>query len=355
MTLSDLGLTEADIALLNDKKLKGFSIGRVTRENRERYLVTTGGKEYEAEVTGNLRFTALSREDFPAVGDWVAMVLYDSDQAIIHRILPRRSVLERQSAGKEATKQVIAANVDGALIVQAIDNNFNINRLERYLTICHTSGVEPVLIISKIDVADNRELEKAVEELRRRNKEVNYLPVSNLSGQGLEQVMDYLQKGKTYCVMGSSGVGKSSLINNLLKREVLKTGVISSSTNKGKHTTDHRELFILENGAIIIDNPGMRELGITDDTEGIKTTYREIYELSLNCRFPDCQHINERGCAVLEAMENGTIDADSLENFRKINREQIFFSSTVAEKRAKDKKFGKMCKNIMKEKKKNKY
>jgi ribosome biogenesis GTPase len=171
----------------------------------------------------------------------------------------------------------------------------------------------------------------------------------------MDQVHELLQKGKTYCVVGSSGVGKSSLINNLLKKNTLKTGQISQSTNKGRHITEHRELFILEKGAIIIDNPGIRELGVTDDTEGIKTTYEEIFNLSLQCKFPDCKHINETGCAVIDALEKGIIDKSSLENFRRIRREQQLFQSTIAEKREKDRKLGRMYKNIMKEKKKNKF
>jgi ribosome biogenesis GTPase len=355
MTLADLGLAPEYLTDHMSGFLKDYSLGRVMQEHRERYIVTNGENEYEAEITGNLRFTASSREDFPAVGDWVAMTVYDEDQAIIHKILPRKSLLQRHSAGKTAGKQVIAANVDSAFIVQSVDNNFNLNRLERYLTICHSAHVDPIVIISKIDLAGEGETGKAITKLKRRHAEVKYFLLSNITLQGLDDLSGILCKGRTYCVLGSSGVGKSSLINNLLKRNILLTGEISRSSNKGKHTTDHRELFILDNGAIIIDNPGMRELGITDDDEGIRTTYQEIFELSLKCRFPDCRHRNEIGCAVLEAVRNGIIDNGSLENFRKITREQAFYNSTVAEKREKDRKFGTMCKNIMIEKRKNKF
>jgi ribosome biogenesis GTPase len=177
--------------------------------------------------------------------------------------------------------------------------------------------------------------------------------ISNTTRKGLDQLTGLLQTGKTYCVVGSSGVGKSTLINNLLKKNILKTAEISLSTNKGKHTTDHRELFVLENGAIIIDTPGMRELGITESGEGIKTTYQEIFDLSLKCKFPDCKHVNESGCAVIEALDNGTIDGDSLENFRKMLREQQRFQTTVAERRRKEREFGKMVRNVLNQKKNN--
>ena len=299
-------------------------------------------------------FSANSRADFPAVGDWVTMTIYDSDQAIIHKILPRKSVLERQAVGKFGEIQIISTNIDVAFIIQAINNNFSINRLERYLTICYSANIEPVLVISKIDLSTEKEIRNAIAALEKRDKKVKYILLSNITLKGLDQILDFIQKGKTYCVVGSSGVGKSTLINNLLKKNILKTGQISQSTNKGRHITDHRELFVLENGGIIIDTPGMKELGMTDNAEGIKTTFQEIYNISLKCKFPDCKHINETGCAVIEALNNGTIDKDSYDNYQKIQKEQERFQTTVAEKRKKDKVFGKMIKNYKKDMK-NKF
>jgi len=353
MTLTDLGFSDEIASYFKDNDFSDFSPGRVTQEHRERYVVSTGEKEYEAEITGNLRFSASSRADFPAVGDWVAMKIYDPDQAIIHKIVPRKSVLERQAVGKYGEVQIISANIDVAFIVQSIDNNFSINRLERYLSVCYSSGIEPVLVISKIDLSTENDVANAIKNLELRDKKIQYMLLSNVTRQGLEQILSFLQKGKTYCVVGSSGVGKSTLINNLLKKNILKTGQISNSTNKGRHITDHRELFVLDNGGIIIDTPGMRELGITDNPEGIKTTFQEIYELSLKCKYPDCKHINETGCAVLKALDEGSIDPDSVENFQRLRKEQQRFQTTIAERHKREKAFGKMMKNYKKDMKRN--
>jgi len=348
MNLPDLGLNDEYITYLSDNQLSNLAIGRVTQEHRERFVVSDGEKEYDAEITGNLRFSANSRADFPAVGDWVAMIIYDSCQAIIHKILPRKSVLERQAVGKFGEIQIISTNIDVAFIIQAINNNFSLNRLERYLTICYSSNIEPILVISKIDLSTESEIRDAISSLEKRDKKVKYILLSNKTLEGLDQILDFIEKGKTYCVVGSSGVGKSTLINNLLKKNILKTGQISQSTNKGRHITEHRELFVLENGGIIIDTPGMKELGMTDNIEGIKTTFQEIFDLSLKCKFPDCKHIDETGCAVIEALNNGSIDINSYDNYQKIQKEHERFQTTVSEKRKKDKVFGKMIKNYYK-------
>jgi len=355
MNLTDLGFTETLSEYIKENNLSEFSAGRVTQEHRERYVVSDGENEYDAEITGNLRFSSSSREDFPAVGDWVMMTVYDSDQAVIHKVLPRRSMLARQAVGKFGEIQIISANIDVAFIVQAINNNFSINRLERYLTICYSSDIDPVLVICKTDLSSEEDISNAISELEKREKKVKYILLSNITLKGLDQILDFIQKGKTYCVVGSSGVGKSTLINNLLKRQVLKTGHISHSTNKGRHITEHRELFILENGGIIIDTPGMKEVGMTDNQDGIKATFQVISSLSLKCRFTDCQHINEKGCAVIEALQRGDIDQNTYDNYLKIIKEQERFTTTVAEKRKKDKVFGKLVKNYYKDKDKNNY
>lgn len=355
MTLSDLGYTIEIENYLAENKLLDFSVGRVSQEHRERYVVSTGAEEYDAEITGNLRFGAETRSEFPAVGDWVVMSVYDSNMAIIHKVLPRKSVLERQAVGKFGEKQIISTNIDVALIIQSIDNNFSINRLERYLTICYAAEIDPVLVISKIDLATDAEIKSVTDSLDVREKKIKTILLSNSSQEGLDQILNFLIKGKTYCVVGSSGVGKSTLINNLLKKNLIKTAPISESTNKGRHVTSHRELFVLENGGIIIDTPGMRELGVISNTEGVFTTFEEIFNLALKCKFTDCSHTGESGCAILKALDNGELDKETLENFRKIQREQSRFQTTLAEKRRRERETGRLYKSIVKEKKKSKY
>ena len=315
MTLEDLGY---NIDLENYRKgqnLDSFGVGRVISEHKERYIVKTVEDEYDAEVIGNLRFSARNRTDFPAVGDWVAITEYDEDKALIHSVFPRKTIIERQAVGKQGEKQIIATNIDYAFIVQAVDRDFNINRIERYLTICNSSKVKPIIILNKIDLINDSELSKLIATIQERIKQVPVIPISNESQKGIERLKKNIGKGKTYCLLGSSGVGKSTLLNNLSGKQLMKTNEISTSTNKGRHVTSHRELLVLENGGILIDNPGMREVGIADSKDGLEITFNTIVELSQNCKFKDCTHIHENGCAILEAVEKGEIDKDSYQNY----------------------------------------
>jgi ribosome biogenesis GTPase len=349
MELEDLGYNERLEKFRLENKLECQELGRVIAEHKERYIVKTVAGEFEAEITGNMRYIANSREDFPAVGDWVALTAYDSDFAIIYKILPRFSLIKRQAVGQFGEIQIIAANIDYAFLVQAVDRDFNINRLERYLTICNSSKVSPIIVLSKTDLIDEPRINEIIESIKARIKDVPFFAISNETRNGYEKIQDFIEKGKTYCMLGSSGVGKSTLLNNLSGRTIMKTDSISQSTNKGRHITSHRELIILENGGILIDNPGMREVGITDSEGGLEITYDMIFSLSENCKFKDCTHTTEIGCAVLEAVENGEIDRDSYENYLKMEKEKAHFESTVLEKRQKDKEFGKMLKNYHKD------
>ncbi|HLF32962.1 MAG TPA: ribosome small subunit-dependent GTPase A [Cyclobacteriaceae bacterium] len=351
MNLKDLGFDESFKEFMSLQGLENLDAGRVIAEHKERYIVVTEAGEFDAEITGNMRFTAKDRSDFPAVGDWVAVSMYEGGMAIIHRIFPRKTILSRQAVGKIGEAQVIAANIDYALITLAAGQDFNINRVERYLTICHSAKVSPVIILSKTDLIAEAGVKTLVNDLETRIKNVPIIPVSNQTRSGYDQLSSFLTKGKTYCFLGSSGVGKSTLINNLTGKEVLKTKSISESTGKGKHTTSHRELFILENGSLLIDNPGMREVGIADTTDGLEMTFDNILELTKDCKFSDCTHTHEKGCAVTEAVEKGIIDRASYENYLKMEREKQRFRTSHAEKRKKDKAFGKFAKQVMEYKK----
>jgi ribosome biogenesis GTPase / thiamine phosphate phosphatase len=349
MKLIEIGYNDTFEKFRIENNIEKSETGRVIAEYKERYIVRTAEGEYEAEVTGNMRFAAQGRENFPAVGDWVALTIYDSDFALIHKILPRVSIIKRQAVGQFGEIQIIAANIDYAFIVQAVDRDFNINRLERYLTICNSSKVSPVIILSKTDLIDEQRISEISGSIKSRIKDIPVIAVSNESRSGYETIKEFMEKGKTYCMLGSSGVGKSTLINNLSGKTIMRTDSISQSTNKGKHVTTHRELIVLENGAILIDNPGMKEVGITDSTDGLEITFDMIVKLSGSCKYHDCTHTGENGCAVIEAVDKGEIDKDSYNNFLKMEKEKAHFESTIAEKRKKDKDFGKMLKNYKKD------
>jgi ribosome biogenesis GTPase len=338
--------------LINEKaKLEndGLLIARVIREHKERYTASTGNAEYEAEVIGNLRFSAQGRADFPAVGDWVAIMPFDEQQALIQHTLPRKTILERQAVGKHGEKQIIASNIDTAFIVQAVKQDFNLNRAERYITLCNQAKVEPILVLNKTDLIGPEELNQIKKETNKRLPKLTILTANNFNTDGYNNILKFLQKGKTYCLMGSSGVGKSTICNAMLGEGHMQTNTISNATGKGKHVTSHRELIPIHNGAILIDTPGMREVGIADATEGLGESFSIIYRLQDQCKYKNCTHVNETGCAVLKALENGDLAEEVYLNFQKLEKEKQYFEDTVAEKRKKDKDFGKMIKGVKKD------
>ncbi|MEQ9591963.1 MAG: ribosome small subunit-dependent GTPase A [Cyclobacteriaceae bacterium] len=335
--------------------LDGFEVGRVISEHKDRYEVQSTDFIFDAELIGNMRFSASSRLDLPAVGDWVAFSSYDEGKALIHALYPRKSLLERQAVGRARQRQIIAANIDTGLIVQAVDRDFNLNRLERYITICYGARVSPVVVLSKTDLISGEDLKSIIKEVSDRIKGVPLVTVSSMTEDGYSKVAAFIEKGKTYCLLGSSGVGKSTLMNSLSGISQMATGAISTSVNKGKHVTSHRELVVLGSGAILIDNPGMREVGITDAADGLETTFDEIMQLSQQCKFKDCTHINEVGCMVLAALQDGALDEDAYKNFHKMQREKNHFESSVEEKRKKDKSLGKLFKSVKQDRKNRKY
>ncbi len=355
MNLEDLGYTEKLEKFRINNDLGNNEVGRIIAEHKERYIIGAAKGEFDAEITGNMRFTAKNREDYPAVGDWVAFSTFDTDFAIIHKIFPRFSIIKRQAVKQFGEVQIIAANIDYGFIIQAVDRDFNINRIERYLTICNASKVSPVIVLSKTDLINQHLLSEILKSIKARIKNVPVFAISNETQAGYEALKATIEKGKTYCMLGSSGVGKSTLLNNLSGKTIMRTDAISQSTSKGKHVTSHRELIVIQNGGILIDNPGMREVGIADLTGGLEITFDMILSLSQNCRFKDCMHTNELGCAVLEGIEMGKIDKALYENYLKMEREKAHFESSVVEKHKKDKEFGKMLKNYKKDIKKNRH
>jgi len=355
MTYQDLGFNDTLAQYRQQHGLDAFMTGRVIAEHKERYTIKTPEAEFDAELVGSLRFGAIDRYDLPAVGDWVAFTEFDEGRALIHHVFPRNSIVERKAAGARGKVQIIATNIDVGLIVQGMDRDFNINRLERYVTICHTSRIRSIVVLSKIDLISPEELNTRIQAVKNRLNAVTVVAVSMHTHEKYAGLTPLIERGQTYCLLGSSGAGKSTLLNHILGNDHMATGEISSSVNKGKHTTSHRELILIENGGILIDNPGMREVGLTDLADGLETTFEDILDYAYSCKFRDCTHSFEKGCAILKAVENGEIHEDSYANFQKMQLEKQHFESSFLERKKKDKDLGKLIKNMKKQRKGNKY
>lgn len=335
-------------------KLGGFPAARVIAEYKESYRVKSVSGEYLAKITGKQMFDALSREDYPAVGDWVAITELGQGQAVIRGVLPRKTMIKRRSSGKNET-QIIAANVDAAFVVEAVDGDYNLNRFERYFAIANDGGVLPAIVLNKTDLITKEELDIKSEQIKSRFRSTDMIPTSTVTDEGLDELKSYIAKGKTYCFLGSSGVGKSSLINKLIGKTVIKTKDIDLRTDRGKHTTTGREMYFLENGGIVIDNPGMREVGMADAAAGIDDIFDEITKLAKNCKYADCTHTQEPGCEVLAAIKSGKLDEEKYSNYVSLKNEAEFYEMTQLEKREKDRQFGKFIKTAKKQLKKLDY
>ena len=353
--MKKLGFSGKITELIKPDDWDGFQLARVIAEHKERYIIQTYSEVFHAEITGNLRYTAKSRLDFPAVGDWVKITMMDKETAIILNVFPRFSVLERQAVGITGGKQILAANIDSAFIVQSVGQDFNLKRLERYLTVCNAAQIEPVILLTKIDLIHADQVKELTRQINDRIKNVPVIPLSMEMKERFEVFAKIFKPYKTYCFIGSSGVGKSTIVNYLKGSEILKTNTISTSTNKGRHTTSHRELIILPNESIVVDTPGMREIGMVDNQAGIEMTYDNIIQLSETCRFNDCSHTNEMGCSVLKAVEHGEISQSAYDNYQKLKREHDHFTTSVVGKRQKSKNQGKLFKSIKSARKKNKF
>ena len=342
--LHDLGWSDFFSAQLAEvERNSEIAAARVAEENREMFRLLSPQGEFMAEVSGKFRHQVTGRADFPAVGDWVlAGTRKEESRATIHRVLNRKSKFSRKIAGKKTEEQIVAANVDVVFIVSSLNSEFNLRRLERYVALAWESGARPVIVLNKSDLSGNPE------ELRREAQAaaigVRVIVTSALRGDGIGEIRELMRSdaegesageiageklrvAKTAALLGSSGVGKSSLINAILGTQLLDTGEIRESDDRGRHTTTTRQLIVAPNGGVLIDTPGMRELQLWDASEGIDQAFGEIAELAANCKFRDCKHANEPGCAVRAAVELGALDAERLESFHKLGREEKFVAA----------------------------
>jgi len=325
----------------------GETIARVVAVDRGQMLLADSEGAFHAKLAGSYRYRHQLSHEQPCVGDWVG-VEKKGNLGIVHSLFERRTVLRRRSAGNAIENQMIAANVDFVVIVQSCHFDFNLNRLQRYLVMVMDGGAEAVILLTKTDLVGTDVLSGQLEEIRSAGIVAPVVMLSNVTGDGVEDLKRFLLPGKTYCFVGSSGVGKSTLINQLAGKTMLETGIVSE-TGEGRHTTVRRELIRLEGGALVIDNPGMREFGILGAESGIDSNYSDITAFAANCRYRDCTHTNEPGCAVVEAVESGEISQECYQNYLKLKQESEFNQMSYVEKRKKDRDFGRFLKSVKKD------
>lgn len=351
--LEDLGYNEFFDSKWKTLESKDCSVTRVIAEYKESYRVKGVNGEYLAIITGKQMFNATKREDYPAVGDWVAVTELDEERAVIHEIFQRKTILKKKYSDKQEA-QVIATNVDTAFIIESMDRDYNLNRFERYFVLADEGKIKSAIILNKTDLISAIELNVRIDQIKNRFNNIDIIPTSTITEQGLSELVKYIEKGKTYSFLGSSGVGKSSLINKLLRKDEIRTREISGSTGKGRHTTTAREMYFLENGGIVIDNPGTREVGMVEADTGIEDVFDEITLLSESCRYSDCTHTHEPGCAVAKAIEEKKLDKNKYLNFVKLKKESEYYKMNDLEKRNKDRKFGQFVKKAKEQLKKYK-
>ncbi len=350
MTLEEFGYSawfDEQIDPETESKLK---VARVTAIHKGECEVSDGEETRSAKMTGRMRHRAKSKLDYPTVGDWVLVKNFDDENfGRIQRVLARQSELKRKTAGRTTRYQLIAANIDTAFIMQTVGPGYNLQRLERYLVMVNESGIEPVVLLSKSDLLEPEELEQKIAEVQERMPGVRLYAFSNVDEEGLDEVMALFEPEKTYCVIGTSGVGKTSLLNKLLGEEdYLFTLPVRESDGKGVHSTTWRELITLDNGAHVVDTPGMRELGNMDVNEGIEETFDDISALAAQCRFNDCSHVNTLGCAVAAAVERGEISAARYSNYVRLMKEAAIHEQSALEKRDQDRKLGRFYRSMKK-------
>jgi ribosome biogenesis GTPase len=332
----------------------GCSPARVTAVDRQRYLVRDAEGEIPAELSGAFRFAVETSLDLPCLGDWASVELHDARRlAIVHALFPRKSILQRKTPGRRIDHQLVAANIDIAFLVQSCDANFNLRRLERYLAMVHEAHIEPRMLLTKIDLASPPEVERRIREVRENNPGLAVHALTTRAVDGLDEFRGTLEAGKTYCLLGSSGVGKTTILNYLTaERGEFATAEVREYDGKGRHTTARRQLIVLDQGAMLVDTPGMRELGAIGFGAGIEESFTDVVGLASGCRFADCTHTQEVGCALLAAVERGTLSRPRLESYLRLVRESDYHEMSYAQRRKQSRDFGRMVKSVTKHKKK---
>ncbi len=318
----------------------GWTAARVTAIHKGWSDICDGDKTRPAKSTGKLRHEARANKNYLTVGDWVLAKDFDKEDgfAVIHSVLKRKTELKRKTVGREIGYQLIAANIDTAFVVHTLDKGYNLRKLERYLSIVHDSGITPVVLMSKKDLLPRRELNERMTEVKERLPNVEVIAISNTTGSGMRSVKRLLKPSGTYCLLGPSGVGKTSLINSLLgKEDEYFTLPVREKDGKGIHSTTWRELIVLKNGSLMVDTPGMRELGHLDTAAGIDETFEDIVALEINCKFRDCAHVNTKGCAVIAAVEAGTIAKERCDHFIRMRKESATAKQSLREQGWKNK------------------
>jgi ribosome biogenesis GTPase len=351
MNLSDMGFGQWFQSQVGDLRHEGRDIARISAVDRGAYLIRNQTREIPAELAGRFYFHVESSLDLPCVGDWVTVQYHNNDAAaIIHEVFPRKTFLRRKTAGEKVDFQMIAANIDVAFIVQSCHFDFNERRMDRYLVMAADGGVEPIVVLTKTDLITPEELEQKLAAIRSSAITASVLALSNITGVGFDEFQQVLVSGRTYCLLGSSGVGKTTLLNRLIGQDAFDTKAVSG-TGEGIHTTARRQLIVLNQGSMLIDTPGMRELGLLGVSEGVNQGFEDIVQFSLHCRYPNCGHTQEPGCAVRAAVTSGALTEDRYSSYIKLKKESEYHELSYLDKRKKDRAFGHFIKSVKKQKK----